>query len=143
MIKKIFGLEDPLIEKINSKYGEGLGNDWKLSNLLGRISIISCFFMFISFILLLVIVGSGNGTDAGEGILYLIRTIVPIILLLLLMIAGISALGFSIINIKFAYKMKENNWAIGMIVLLLLANGLGVLVGFLYKYLKGNELKKL
>lgn len=141
MIKKILGLEDPLIEKIDSKYGENLGSNWKWSNLLGRIFIFSIVMIFILLIPLLL--SGSSGLDAEDGIFYLVRSVVPLILLPLLMTTGLSILGFVIATIHLAYKMKDNNWAIGLVITFFLFGGLGILIAFLYKYTKGNELKKI
>ncbi len=143
MIKKLLGLEDPLVKKINSKYRD-LGNYWKLSNLFGRIFIISLFFLIVSFITsyLTYYLPFAQSLDS----LFLIGILSNIIFRTwLIRILIISCCGYNIINIKLAYDMGEKERAVAMLISLICAIKYYVLIviGFWFKYLKGEELKKM
>jgi uncharacterized membrane protein len=129
MIKKILGLESPIIEKINKKYGKDVAMGWKISNLSIRLTVIG---LVLAILMLVITVASTGG---------MIRNVLPITALFVLSLAGFGLIIFCIATAYVAYKMNEMFWAILCIVGIVIS--ILLVVPVFFKYMKTEELKKL
>lgn len=129
MIKKILGLEDPLIEKINEKYGKNVATGWKISNLSIRLTVIG---LILAIMMLIISVAIND---------VMIRSILPITSLVILILAGFGLIAFTLATGYVAYKMNETFWAILCIAAVVF--NILLVVPVLFKYMKTQELKKL